>query len=127
MTGRTGEPELRATKIELLAGVLRRCMGIDDGDNARHDFGDINGGSLQRPTEVAAELLDALSDENLTIAALTPSQPVPSGLDELREAAQAVLVELDIIRRHWNTTSKAMIVHRDTQEALRSALEESNR
>lgn len=63
-------------KQELLAEVLRRCMGIDADDNARHDFGDMNGGALQRPSEAAAELLCALGDDGLTIAPMLPSASV---------------------------------------------------
>jgi hypothetical protein len=83
MTPAPERPDLlERTKQELLAEVLRRCMGIDADDNARHDFGDINGGMLQRPTEVATELLRALSDEGLTITAA----PVTDA--GLREAAR---------------------------------------
>lgn len=71
---------LDKTRADLLAEVLRRCMGLDADDNARHDFGDLNGGALQRPTEVAAELLRALSDEGLTIAVAT--------LDTARSASE---------------------------------------
>lgn len=52
---------------DVLTEVLRRCMGLDPDDNSRQDFGDLNGGALQRPTEVAAELVRALSDEGYTV------------------------------------------------------------
>ena len=68
---------LNVMRAELLAGVLRRCLGIDAGDNTRQDFGDLNGSRLQRPSEAAAELLRALSDEGLTIAIATPCSEVP--------------------------------------------------
>jgi hypothetical protein len=71
---RNVERSLDETRVELLAEVLRRCMGLSAEDNARHDFGDLIGGALQRPTEVAAELLRALSDEGLTIAVIPESE-----------------------------------------------------
>ncbi len=58
------------TALRALTLAIRSCMGIDAHDNARHDFGDINGGSLQRSSEVAHELLAALSDEGYRLTGM---------------------------------------------------------
>lgn len=60
-----------------MSEVLRRCMGIDAGDDTRQDFGDLNGGALQRPSEVAAELIRALTDEGFR---LTPATELRTAL-----------------------------------------------